>query len=516
MERFSERVQQLLSDRYLHPGESPDEMFDRVSFSIATGPKEYREFKKMIGNLDFMPSTPILLNAGTNLPSLFACFYLQIPDSIEGIMNAAKTSARIFKMGGGLGMDVSLIRQKGSLVRSTNTIASGPVSFLYIFNSVAEVVKQGSRRAAMLASLSAEHPDILDFIHAKNLKINGGDESHLKNFNLSVAFTNDFMDAIMSNNGAQYKKVMDDIVSSIWTSGEPGIIFIDRHNEKWPLASKDPITGVNACGEISMTDSESCCLGAINLANIVKKDDIDWNKLDHIVYWGTKFLDNVISTSSFPTIEIESKTKEYRKIGLGTMGLHNLLVSLGLQYDSQEGRDIAKVVYKRINDKAIEASEEFAKYQGPFPAYTNDLGFRNPRRNVTVTSAQPSGTTSMIASGTGVVSSGVEPFFANHYMKRVVGGEEAHIPDWVHCALDISPEDHIKMMEVVQEHVGSSVSKTVNCPEETTEQDIKNMIIRAYTGGTCKSLTIYRTNSRNIQILENIKKGECRSGSCSL
>lgn len=512
MDRFSPRVQTLLTERYLRPGESPEEMFDRTAFSIATNPKEYRIFKQMIGDLEFMPSTPILLNAGTNIPSLFACFYLQIPDSIEGIMSSASTAARIFKYGGGLGLDVSNIRKRGEKVRSTNTEASGPVSFLYIFDSVAEVVKQGSRRAAMLASLSAEHDDVYDFINAKNLHHNGGNESNLKNFNLSVILTNSFMDNLddPKNSG-----ILNTIAESIWTSGEPGIIFIDRHNEHWPIAPIDPITGVNACGEISMTDSESCCLGAINLSKIIKGDDIDWKKLTHIVTWGVKFLDNVISSSVFPTPAIESKTKAYRKVGLGTMGLHNMLISLGLQYDSEDGRKLVNEVYAHINKCSITASEDLAKTMDAFPAF-DKTNLQHSRRNITLTSGQPTGSTSMIASGTSVLSTGIEPFFSNRFVKRVVGGEDAEVPDWVHCALDISPEDHIKMMEVTQQHIGSSVSKTVNCPKETTVEDIRNMIERAYNGGICKSLTIYRTDSRNTQILENIKKGECKSGSCSL
>jgi len=512
---FSPRVLNLLQERYLWPNEEPEEMFDRVAFSVAMNSKEYKHFKRIFNDLAFIPSTPILTNAGSNIPSLFACYFLSIPDNIDGIMEMASISAKIYKHSGGLGIDLSNIRPRGSLVRTTRTIASGPVSFLHIFDSVAEVVKQGSRRAAVLGSLNIYHQDAEEFILAKNLQNNGGNEGYLKNFNLSVIIPNKFFEELNSGS-AREQELFDLLANSIWTSGEPGIILIDRHNAAWPLSYKRPIQGVNACGELSMTHGESCCLGAINLLKVVKNFTIDYNYLEELVRLGVHFLDNVISISTYPTSLIESTTKELRKIGLGTMGLHSMLLALGLQYNDQEAYNITDQVYKFINDTAIDESERMAKKLGPFPAYDDCNMAFPPRRNITLTSGQPSGSTSMIASGTGLLSSGIEPFFSNQYIKDTIGGEQVELPDNILCAVDLTYEEHICMLEVCQRHIGSSVSKTINMPNSATVEDVKSAIKRMYEGGIVKNITLYRDGSRDKQVLNNLKRSGCRGGVCSL
>jgi len=517
MPEFSPRVMELLSSRYLRGEETPDELLDRAAFGCSRTVSDYKAFKKMIDALDFMPSTPILMNSTSNIPSLFACYTLGVQDDLENIMETAKTCARIFKYGGGVGINMSDIRPRGSVVRTTDTFASGAVSFLEIFNAVGEVVKQGSRRAAILASLDIEHGDIEEFLLAKHLSHT--DENHLKNMNISVLVRDEFMDKVFQKGNAEYDQAnarLDMVCESIWSSGEPGLIFMDIAEESSPLTGIDPLVTGNACSELIMTDREACCLGSINLNNMIKDDgSIDTPKLRRTIKHGVKFLDNVISTSVYPTPEIESKVKLYRRIGLGVMGLHSALIKMGLQYDSEEGRDAVESIMGFIDTVSIQASEDLAEKDGSFPGYTKDMGFA-PRRNISVTCCPPTGTTSMIAGGTGVISSGIEPFFDQEYYKDVVGGENHQVEEGVHCALDISMQDHIKMLETIQQCIGSAVSKTINCPESTTKEEIKEAIINMYKCRVVKSCAFYRNNSRNIQILNSLKEGNCKNGTCDL
>jgi len=518
MTEFSPRITELLYERYLRDGETPDELLDRAAFGCALKVEEYKVFKKMIENLQFMPSTPILVNSGTDMPALFACFVISVQDDLENIMEAAKTCSRVFKYSGGIGINMSAIRPRGSMVRTTSTVASGAVSFLEIFNAVGEVVRQGSRRAAILASLDIEHGDIDEFLAAKNLQHTT--EEHLKNMNISVLIGDDFVSKVVQTDHPDHKEAnikLDKVCDSIWSSGEPGLIFMDIAEESNPTTEYDPLVTGNACSELIMTNYEGCCLGAINLFQMVKPDHsgFNWKLLERTVRNGVKFLDNVISISVYPTAEIESKVKLYRRIGLGVMGLHSALIAFQVQYDSDAGREITAEVLSKIRLWAIDESEQLAEKLGPFPGYRPDMGFP-PRRNITLTSAQPTGTSSMIAGGTGVISSGIEPFFDNTYFKDVVGGELHEVPDWVECALDISMEGHIAMLEVVQANICSAVSKTINCSESTTREEIKAAIIRMYNNRIIKSCTFYRSNSRNKQILNSMRNGSCKNGNCSL
>jgi ribonucleoside-diphosphate reductase alpha chain len=520
MPQFSEEGMKLLKERYLHQGEDPEDMLDRVAFSTATNQKEYKTFKKLLDNLWLLPSTPIYVNSGTNMPCLLACYVSGCEDSINSIMDTAKLAANIFRYSGGLGLDLSKLRENGATVRSTRSKASGPVSFLQIFSAVAEVVKQGSRRAALLGSLEVEHPDILEFINCKNLDHNGGDESYLKNFNLSVIMSNDYMTKIQSKEGNdKEKKIFDAICYSIWTSGEPGLIFRDRAEALNPVSYKYKLLTSNSCSELILADKEACNLASVNLFRMLneKENDVDWDRLEYTVRNTVKFLDNILSISVYPAPEIESKVKELRRIGIGMSGLHSLMFTLGMQYNSAEGLFFMEKVMKFINDKGHDESEQLAKKLGAFPAYDENKTNYKPRRNVTITSLPPTGTVTTIGRGDGMpLSYGPEPYFSRNFFKDVLGGETFCLPDSVVCAIDMTPEEHILAMEALMKNVDTSIAKTVNMSNETSVEDIKKAALRAYNGRLIKAVAFYRDGSRNKQIFNNIKEGQCKGGSCSL
>ncbi len=564
--KLSKNAEKVLYKRYLpkdtegNAVETPEDMFRRVAKHIAKADKLYDKnadtaitentFYTMMTNLQFLPNSPTLMNAGRELGQLSACFVLPIEDSMEGIFETVKNAALIHKSGGGTGFNFSRLRPKGSTVKSTGGVASGPISFMKVFNSATESVKQGgTRRGANMGILRIDHPDILDFISCKK------DLSEMTNFNISVGLTEDFMKAVEENKdyslidphsqevigSLSAKDVFNKIIHMAWNNGEPGIIFLDRMNMDNPTPKLGEIESTNPCGEQPLLSYESCNLGSINLVKMLKNVEdnyeVDYDKLGTTVDNAVHFLDNVIDVNNYPLKQIDEITKGTRKIGLGVMGFSDLLFYIGIPYDSQEAVDIAEEIMEFIQNRSKQKSVELAEKRGVFPQYENSIyqekGLRI--RNATTTTIAPTGTISII----GGVSSGVEPLFAISFVRNVMDddklvevhpyfekvakdkgfyseelmekiameGSLAHIdeiPDDIKrvfvTAHDISPIWHIKMQSAFQKYVDNSVSKTVNFTKEATEEDVRNVYELAYKLG-CKGVTIYRDGSRENQVL---------------
>jgi len=566
---FSENAMKVLEKRYLMKDEqgqvieTPQEMFRRVAKNIASAELLYdpkadvkdreEEFCRVMTNLDFLPNSPTLMNAGRDLQQLSACFVLPIEDSMESIFNAVKYTALIHKSGGGTGFSFSRLRPEGDMVGSTGGVASGPVSFMRAFDTATDVIKQGGmRRGANMAILNVNHPDIMKFITAKEK----GD--NFTNFNLSVAATNEFMravadgadyDLITPRNGAvqgklNAKEVFDKIVDLAWRTGDPGLVFIDRINDANPTPKLGAIESTNPCGEQPLLPYESCNLGSINLSRMVCDGKIDYDKLAETVKTAVRFLDNVIDKNNFPLPQIEEMTKKTRKIGLGVMGFADMLIKLGVSYDSEEALKVAEQVMSFINEKATDASVALADERGVFPTFEGSVydvldGLRV--RNATITTIAPTGTLSIIAG----CSSGIEPLFALSYVRNILDGDglvevnqlfeevarregfyseelmrelASHgslrgmdgIPQWVEklfiTAHDISPEWHIRMQAAFQRSTHNAVSKTINFPHSATREDVAQAYMLAYEEG-CKGITIYRDRSKDKQVL-SIAEGE--------
>ncbi len=563
---ISENARVVLEKRYLKKDENgnlietAEEMFSRVASAIAASDLLYnpdaeiepvrKTFYDMMANLDFLPNSPTLMNAGRPLGQLSACFVLPVEDTMEAIFEAIKQAALIHKSGGGTGFSFSRLRPKGSSVNSTGGVASGPVSFMKVFNTATEAVKQGgTRRGANMGILRIDHPDILEFIDCK------ADGKEITNFNISVALTERFMAA--AENGESYdlidprtgkqtatlpaREVFEKIVSSAWRNGEPGILFIDRLNRDNIVPSKGEIEATNPCGEQPLLPYESCNLGSINLVNMLKRDAgggyaIDYEKLGRTVHNAVHFLDNVIDANKYPLDQIEQTTKETRKIGLGVMGWADMLLHLRIPYASEEAVALADTLMGFIAKAAREKSAELAEARGTFPLFSiSTWREQRPVRNATVTTIAPTGTLSIITG----VSSGIEPVFAYVYVRNVMGGTELsevnpilkeeltarglysealmqrifeegtlshieEIPEDIRrvflSAHDIAPEWHIKTQAAFQRHVDNAVSKTVNFPSSATPEDVKNVYLLAYKLG-CKGVTIYRDGSRDSQVL---------------
>ena len=566
---ISENARAVLERRYLakdeagQPTETVDGLFHRVANAIAEGDRHFdpkadvvataREFYDLMVNLDFLPNSPTLMNAGRPLGQLSACFVLPVADSMEDIFDAIKNAALIHKSGGGTGFSFSQLRPKGSTVNSTGGVASGPISFMKVFNSATEAVKQGgTRRGANMGILRVDHPDILEFITCKN------DTSEITNFNISVGITEAFMEAASQNKPYDLvdpatgrvtgqlnaKEVFDAIVSSAWQTGEPGIIFLDRLNRDNVVPSQGEIESTNPCGEQPLLPYESCNLGSINLVNHIMKTPAGWvldrAKLEKTIRTAVHFLDNVIEVNQYPLPEIDQMTRSTRKIGLGVMGFADMLLYMGVPYNRDEGVELAREIMDTVNTIGHRASEELAQVRGPFPLFSESI-YRDgkPLRNATVTTIAPTGTLSIIAG----VSSGVEPVFAYAYIRNVMDnthlietnqilkdklveagiyseelmkqivekGSLAHvdgIPEEIKrvfvCAHDVSPIWHVKMQAAFQEYTDNAVSKTVNFPNSATREEVAEVYRLAFTLG-CKGTTIYRDGSRNEQVL-NIGK----------
>jgi ribonucleoside-diphosphate reductase alpha chain len=558
---------QVLERRYLKKDkdgqviETPEEMFQRVAHAIAAAELIYNpkadvkaweeRFYQLMASLEFLPNSPTLMNAGRELGQLSACFVIPVDDSMESIFDAVKFTALIHKSGGGTGFSFSRLRPKGDFVKSTSGVASGPVSFMQVFDTTTDVTKQGgTRRGANMAILNVDHPDIMDFIAAK------GDPTAFTNFNLSVAVTNEFMEAVRA--GKDYnlvnqrtrevvkklnaRDVFDKIVDMAWKTGDPGIVFIDQINKDNPTPQLGRIESTNPCGEQPLLPYESCNLGSINLAAMLKatkgRFEIDYPRLAGTVKMAVRFLDNVIDVNKFPLPQIEVMTKKTRKIGLGVMGFADMLLKLGIPYDSDEALKVAEEVMSAISYEATEASKEIAQERGVFPAFAGSIYDRPDGikvRNATRTTIAPTGTLSIIAG----CSSGIEPLFALSYTKNILDGAQlvevnpyfeeaarkgnfyskelmqkladgAHlsalegVPDEIKrlfvTAHEISPEWHVKVQAAFQRSTHNAVSKTVNFPNEATREDIAKVYMMAYDNGL-KGITIYRDRSRDAQVL---------------
>ncbi|WP_310600836.1 adenosylcobalamin-dependent ribonucleoside-diphosphate reductase [Desulfobulbus sp.] len=544
-----------LKDATGKPLENWETLCHRVANAVALVDSDQPDYEgladrffTMIYYLDFLPNSPCLMNAGTDLGQLSACFVLPVEDSMDGIFTSIRNGALVHKTGGGTGYSFSRVRPKNSAVRSTQGVASGPLSFAAVFDAATETIKQGGkRRGANMGVLRVDHPDIQEFIVAKQ------DQTRYTNFNFSVAITDLFMDAVKNDleydlidpsNGKivdtlRAREVFDKIVDLAWHNGEPGVLFIDAANRDNATPQLGKFEATNPCGEQWLLPYESCNLGSINLAQYVREGGVDWQRLGDTTRLAVRFLDNVIDCNRFPIPEIASMTQKTRKVGLGIMGLHDMLIQLGLSYGSEEGRQASAEVMAFIRREAEAASVELAALKSPFPAYDPEINEYPARRNAALTSIQPTGTVSMIAD----CASGCEPYFSIVMIKNVMDGDRllmvnklfervaraegfysselmekvatsgtvighAEIPaQWqeiFRTAQDISPEQHICMQGTLQKNgVDSSISKTINLPASATQDDVRTSYMLGFDLG-CKGLTVYRDGSRDHQVLNTV------------
>lgn len=533
----------LLKDELGEVIETPLQLFGRIAKAVALDPESEEDFLNMLVNLEFLPNTPTLMNAGTDIGQLSACFVIPVEDSLTSIFDAVKSMALIQQSGGGTGFSFSRLRPGGDIVKSTKGVASGPVSFMRVFDTTTDIIKQGGkRRGANMGILRVDHPDIIEFITAKTK------EGFLTNFNISVAVDDRFMNAVREDsdyeltnprNREVVKKVKardiwNLIITMAWRTGDPGIIFIDEINRHNPTPQIGEIESTNPCGELPLLPYESCNLGSINLAKMLIDGSIDWEKLEKTVNIAVKFLDNVIDINKYPLWQIEKITKANRKIGLGVMGFADMLVQLGISYDSDEALKTAEEVMSFIQEKSHAASQKMAKDQGAFPNFPESI-YEKPIRNSTVTSIAPTGSISII----GGCSSGIEPLFAVSFVRNVLEGTKLievnpyfeavakergfyseelmmkiaktgtlagikEIPDDLKrvfvTAFDITPQWHVKMQAAFQKYCDNAVSKTINFPNDVDFKEVEKAFMLAYKL-KCKGITVYRYGSKSLQVL---------------
>lgn len=548
----------VLEERYLLKDErgqiieTPTQLFRRVAKTIAAVDKKYggnpREteetFYQAMCNLEFLPNSPTLMNAGTPIGQLSACFVLPIEDNIKSIFTTLRNMAIIQQSGGGTGFSFSKLRQRGDRVKSTEGVASGPVSFMQIYDRTTDVIKQGGRRrGANMGVLHCTHPDIEEFVTSKS-------GENLSNFNISVAATDDFLRKALKDEEyclrnpkddkitrkINAKKLLDLIVRNAWETGDPGIIFIDEINRQHPLRNLGEIEATNPCGEVPLLPYESCNLGSINLAKMIENGKINWEKLRGIIRMAVHFLDNVIDANTYPLPEIEKITKANRKIGLGVMGFADLLLQLKIPYNSEEAIHLGEKIISFITKEARQKSVELGEERGSFKNFKKSTWCEQypTMRNATCTTIAPTGTISIIAG----CSSGIEPLFALVFFREVMEGKRlieinetfkielikrglysdelikeisktgsikntslpADIKKVFVSSLDISPEFHVKMQAAFQRHVDNAVSKTVNLPQNATVDDVRKIYILAWKL-KCKGVTVYRYGSKPQQVL---------------
>jgi len=534
---FSENALKILRARYFMRNEEgefldkePADLFRRVAGYVAMAEKAKKDqerwakkfFDLMIAR-DFLPNSPTLTGAGRDM-CLSACFVLPIEDSLDCIFETVKDAALVHKEGGGTGFDFSRLRPKGSFVKKTQGIASGPVSFLRVIDSATEAVKQGgTRRGANMGILRADHPDIEEFVR---MKIDG---RSVNNFNISVAATDAFMAAVKGDGSydifdpyhnkvvgqKKARQIFDQIVESAWAVGDPGLIFIDRINAHNPTNGLGPIRATNPCGEQPLHEYESCNLGSLNLANYFspqKKDQFDWERFSQSTAVAVRFLDDVIDVNKYPLPEIEKMTKANRRIGLGVMGWADLLLKTKIKYDSVAAVKLAEKIMAFMRQEAGAASAALAEERGNFPNIGKSIFKGKKMRNATTLTIAPTGTISRIAG----CSSSIEPVFAFEFTSKIIDGEikdvhpiyeewkSAHpkdrLPEYFRTAHEIPPEWHIRMQAAFQKHVDNSVSKTINFPNKATAKDVEKAYLLAYELDT-KGITIYRDGSRAEQVL---------------
>ncbi|NCO67683.1 MAG: ribonucleoside-diphosphate reductase, adenosylcobalamin-dependent [Nitrospirae bacterium CG_4_10_14_0_8_um_filter_41_23] len=553
---LTENALKVLRARYLFKDEkgdvieTPEKMFERVAKTVSSAESLYKgntveweeKFYTLMTDLKFLPNSPTLMNAGKDMGQLAACFVLPVGDSINSIFDTLKNAALILQSGGGTGFSFSRLRPKADIVRSTGGIASGPVSFMRIYNTATEVIKQGgARRGANMGILRIDHPDILEFIKIKR------SEGELTNFNISVAVTDIFMDALKNNEEYELinprskvvvgklkaRVVFDEMVESAWETGDPGIIFIDRINRANPTPHIGTMESTNPCGEQPLLPYEACVLGSMNLSKYVKdsKRYIEWDALSRDIRTAVRFLDNSIDVNKYPIQKIEEMHKGNRKIGLGVMGWADMLILLNIPYNHKEAFSLARDLMRFVRATAREASVELAEIKGVFPNFKGSIyDFQGmPRvRNATTTTIAPTGTLSIISD----CSSGIEPIFALAYKRLILDSElyeinryffeiakdkgfyseemekkvieKGHlrgikeIPNEIKrlfkTAHEIHPEDHIEMQASFQEYTDNAVSKTINMPYRSKKEDVARAFLLAYEKG-CKGITIFRSGT---------------------
>ncbi|MBN1359463.1 MAG: adenosylcobalamin-dependent ribonucleoside-diphosphate reductase [Sedimentisphaerales bacterium] len=552
----------LLRNSHRRVIETPSELLRRVAHHVAQAESNYRsglsvedveeKFYCMMRELEFLPNSPTLMNAGTRLGQLSACFVIPVADSIDGIFQALTEMARIHQTGGGTGFSFSSLRPRGDLVSSTKGHASGPMSFMGIFDKATEVIVQGGkRRGANMGILRCDHPDIVEFVEAKMTA------GVLENFNVSVAVTHRFMRAAVEGrsyalvnprNGKTAKKInaralFDMIVHAAWRTGDPGLIFLDHINRRNPTPDVGAIEATNPCGEVPLLPYESCILASINLAQMATPADgklggarLDWEKLRDRVRWGVRFLDDVIDTNKFPLESIKAMTLGNRKIGLGVMGFADLLIKVGIPYDSPEAVAFARKLMRFIHTESRAASAQLARERGVFPYFQKSIyAAQRELRNATVNTIAPTGTISIIAG----CSSGIEPLFAVNFVRNVLSGrrlfetnplfekvalergfhrhelladvarhrslrEVKGVPSDVKrlfvTAFDVVPRQHLEIQAAFQKCTDNAVSKTINLPADATVDDVRDIYLAAYEL-KCKGITIYRYGSKTQQVL---------------
>jgi ribonucleoside-diphosphate reductase alpha chain len=536
--------------------ETPSQLFRRVANAVASVEikhdqnadvkKTSEQFYKIMSNLEFLPNTPTLMNAGTKVGQLSACFVIPVGDSLQEIFEAVKWTAIIHQSGGGTGFNFSNLRPQGDLVKSTGGIASGPVKFMTIFDKTTDVIKQGGkRRGANMGILRVDHPDILEFIVCKSK------EGFLNNFNISVAITDKFMKAVKNNQDYPFvnprtkqivgklnaRKVFDLIITNAWKRGDPGMVFIDEINRYNPTPSLGDIEATNPCGEQPLLPWESCNLGSINLGKMVTNRKLNWERLQKLIHLGVRFLDNVIDINKYPSDQIRRITMSNRKIGIGIMGFADSLIQMNIAYDSKKALEMGEKIMRFIKIEGHRASQRLGKERGNFPNFEKSIWKNKYKymRNATVTTIAPTGTISIIAN----CSSGIEPLFAVSYVRNVMEGtrllETNHdfekmakkskifsqdllqkiskngsiqnissIPKNLKkifvTALDMPPEVHLKMQAAFQKHTDNAVSKTINLPQSAGPDEVKKAYLLAYKLKS-KGVTAYRYASKPDQVL---------------